>query len=184
MPAEQPEHTVRNKYEGDTWQLESTAEEAEGLTWNFRAAVEEKLASFGFDEDLAYRFASAAKEGVENAIIHGNLGMPSEKRFIGNYMGEMKQREVDPENQMKKVMLHWGFNQATGEVSLAIVDEGPGFDLGQLPESITLEDVRTIGMRGIFLMRNFLGKENVLFEKNEEGKNEVRLLAHLPYAHG
>jgi len=70
----------------------------------------------------------ATMEATNNAIIHGNKSDPN-----------------------KQVQVH--IEKANGELSIRIVDQGPGFDHLNVPDPTAPENREKINGRGIFLMQ-------------------------------
>ena len=71
----------------------------------------------------------ALREALLNAVIHGNKEDPSKHVFL-------------------RVRCH-----TDGEVSMAILDEGAGFEIDSVPDPTIPEHLMSIHGRGIYLMR-------------------------------
>ena len=80
----------------------------------------------------------ALREALANAIIHGNH-----------------------ENPGKHV--HVRFRCNPDEVSIAVKDEGRGFDLNEMPDPTAPENIGSCHGRGIYLMKAFM--DEVRFEE-------------------
>jgi len=100
--------------------------------------VDEALAEAGVDEDARHWLGLALREGVANAIKHGNAQDP-EKRV-----------EVDLELQ-------------PGEAVLRIADEGTGFDPDEIKDPLAPENRFRADGRGIFYMRKFMDEVRYSF---------------------
>jgi serine/threonine-protein kinase RsbW len=87
----------------------------------------------------------ALREALANAIIHGNH-----------------------ENPRKQVYVHCCFKP--DEVSIAIMDEGLGFDINKVADPAAPENTGSVHGRGIYLMKAFM--DEVRFE---EGGVVVRM---------
>ena len=87
----------------------------------------------------------ALREALANAIIHGNH-----------------------ENPRKHV--HVRFRCNPDEVSIAVKDEGRGFDINEMPDPTAPENIGSGHGRGIYLMKAFM--DDVRFE---EGGVEVHM---------
>jgi serine/threonine-protein kinase RsbW len=87
----------------------------------------------------------ALREALANAVIHGNR-----------------------ENPQKHVHIHCCCKR--DEVSIAVKDEGRGFDLNKVPDPTALENTSSDHGRGIYLMKAFM--DEVRFE---EGGVVVRM---------
>ena len=81
----------------------------------------------------------ALREALANAIIHGNH-----------------------ENPRKHV--HVRFRCNPDEVSIAVKDEGRGFDINEMPDPTAPENIGSGHGRGIYLMKAFM--DEVRFEED------------------
>ena len=88
----------------------------------------------GNEEDIAI----ALREGLANAVIHGNHEDAGKQVYVGCRGG-------------------------TGEISIVIRDEGEGFDIGKVPDPTTPENIGSSHGRGIYLMRAVM--DEVRFER-------------------
>jgi serine/threonine-protein kinase RsbW len=73
----------------------------------------------------------ALREALANAIIHGNH-----------------------ENPRKHVYVHCCFKR--DEVSIAVKDEGRGFDINEVADPTAAENTRSVHGRGIYLIKAFM----------------------------
>lgn len=104
--------------------------------------LETALRSRGVPESIVSDMAIATTELVNNAIVHGN------KR-----------------DATKKVILSLQITEA--EVVIRVVDQGEGFDPGQVPDPLAQENLlREVG-RGIFIARSLM--DDVRYERNPGG---------------
>ena len=78
--------------------------------------------------DLYGKILIATIEGVNNAMVHGN------KLDIN------KTVKID-------------FTVVNGKLTIAIEDQGPGFDFNSIPDPTMPENIENISGRGVFLMR-------------------------------
>src|SRR3989442_15216402 len=78
----------------------------------------------------------ALREALANAIIHGNH-----------------------ENPRKHV--HVRFRCNPDEVSIAVKDEGRGFDINEMPDPAAPENIGSVHGRGISLMKAFMDEKKV-----------------------
>jgi len=88
----------------------------------------------GNEEDIEI----ALREALANAVIHGNHEDPGKHVYIGCSGG-------------------------TDEVSIVIRDEGEGFDIAEVPDPTTPENIKFSHPRGIYLMRTLM--DEVRFER-------------------
>ena len=119
------------------------------------AAAEEIGKLAGFDAEEALNLGLAVREGVINAIKHGNAADP--RRRVGI---ELEGRDDG--------------------VRVRIVDEGPGFDPAATPDPTAEENLLTPEGRGLLMMRAFVdevefhcregrGMELVLTKRRQDG---------------
>ncbi len=103
----------------------------------------------GFDEDDLMKIGMAVREGMVNAVVHGN-------RYSGN----------------KRVRFSIAHNAE--RFSITIADEGEGFDFENLPDPLAPENLLRTSGRGIFLIRSFM--DDVLLRHLDAGGTEVVLV--------
>jgi len=89
---------------------------------------------------------TALREGLANAILHGNRNDPR-----------------------KKVRVHCGC-EAAGGIRITITDEGSGFDSSKLPDPTVGENLAFGHGRGLFLIRRLM--DEVTFEN---GGRQIRM---------
>lgn len=106
--------------------------------------------SNGCGEEPCTAIELSLREALANAIIHGNGSNPS------------KRVTVDC------------FRQGDGSIMIVVRDEGPGFDLKDIPNPTAPENVYRSGGRGIFLIRHFM--DHVEFN---DGGREIRMKKNL-----
>lgn len=123
------------------------------------------------DEAERLRASVALEEALTNAVHHGNLEVSSELREGDDrqyYQLIAKRRQQDPYRYRH---VHVYVHMSDTEARFVIRDEGPGFDVSQLPDPTDPENLERAGGRGIMLMRTFMDD----VEYNEEG-NEVTMV--------
>jgi serine/threonine-protein kinase RsbW len=113
----------------------------------------------GFDEDSMHWVGVAVRESVINAIKHGN---------------------GSDERKMVHVEFASSGSPETGELVIAVRDEGQGFDPESLADPLAPENMLKSSGRGIFLMRNFM--DDVSLRRIPEGGMEVRMVKKLARA--
>lgn len=102
----------------------------------------------GFDEEEQFRISLAVREGVINAVQHGNRA-----------------------DEQKKVEL--GIEMAGGGLQFIITDEGEGFDPARIPDPREDERLLASSGRGLFLMRTFM--DDVQIEPTKSGGTRLIL---------
>jgi CheY-like chemotaxis protein/anti-sigma regulatory factor (Ser/Thr protein kinase) len=123
--------------------------------------------------------AVALEEALFNAMFHGNLELPRdevrEARSLANHQKFIqtvnKRREESPYCE-RKAVLRAIFTPH--ELRFIIRDEGPGFDLAEVPERGDMILDQSCG-RGLVLMKNFM--DNVTYDRE---KNELTLIKYPP----
>ena len=105
----------------------------------------------GFDEDTRSGISMAVREGMINAVLHGNAYDPA-----------------------KRVNLT--FEQSGRELTVTIADQGKGFVPEEVPDPLAPENLLKQSGRGIFLMRTFM--DEVRFRKLNCG-TEITLIKRL-----
>jgi serine/threonine-protein kinase RsbW len=96
-------------------------------------AIAEKL---GFDEDDLHKIGIALREGMVNAVVHGN-----------QYSAE------------KQVFL--AVSSQEGNITVTIRDQGSGFDVSKVPDPLAEENLLRESGRGILLMQAFMDEFQV-----------------------
>jgi serine/threonine-protein kinase RsbW len=107
----------------------------------------------GFDEDGRDHICMAVREGVINAFRYGN-----------------------EERREKKI--HVVFEIQPEKLIVSILDEGPGFDLSEIPDPLAEENLLKTSGRGIFLMRAFMDEFEV--RRPRSGGAELVMTKRLP----
>lgn len=95
----------------------------------------------GFDEDTTHWIILAVREGISNAIKHGN------RCDIG-----------------KKVVVRMSYDN--NEFTVAIEDEGDGFDPTQVQNPLLPENLLKSTGRGIFYIKSFMDEVKFEFKQN------------------
>ena len=96
----------------------------------------------GFDEDSTHWIILAVREGISNAIKHGNKC-----------------------DERKKVLIRLAYESK--ELSVSIEDEGNGFDPSRVENPLLPENLLKSTGRGIFYIRNFM--DDVRYEFKNHG---------------
>ncbi len=132
-----------------SYRMESTLESVNKA----EEMADQMAARAGLDEDTRGGFSMAVREGMINAILHGN--------------------QYDP---AKRVNLTFERNQQ--ELIVTITDEGKGFIPEEVPDPLAPENLLKQSGRGIFLMRTFM--DEVRFRKLDPG-TEISLIKRLQH---
>src|SRR6185437_321036 len=106
----------------------------------------------GFDEGDIHKIGMAVREGVINAYNYGNEHDRQKKILLAV--------DLDPE----KMVIH-------------VLDAGHGFELAEVPDPLTEENLLRTSGRGIFLMRAFMDEFSV--QHAPSGGAELVMAKHL-----
>lgn len=107
-----------------------------------------------FDIDLT-RLSICLNESLTNAVVHGNLEVPSSlKEDDWSVFEEMvEKRESTPEYADRKVLVDYQVDES--QLKFKIQDQGAGFDPSKLPDPNDPLAMLSSG-RGIMLIRTFM----------------------------
>jgi serine/threonine-protein kinase RsbW len=104
----------------------------------------------GFDEDTTHWIILAVREGISNAIKHGN------KCDI-----------------LKKVVVRMTYDK--NQLDVVIEDEGGGFDLSQVQNPLLPENLLKSTGRGIFYIKSFMDDVQYEFKSNMSQGTVLRM---------
>ncbi len=96
----------------------------------------------------------ALTEAINNAVVHGNLGLGSELKESGDWEGfeqELKRRQADP--ALSARCLHIVVDIEPNQLQVVIEDEGEGFDAETLADPTDPAALLNCSGRGVMLMR-------------------------------
>ncbi len=114
-------------------------------------------ASAGFDEDDCHKIGMSVREGVINAYRYGNDSQRGKKIYLV-------------------------FELALDKLVIHVIDQGPGFNLADVPDPLAEENLLKTSGRGIFLMRSFMDEFEVL--RGRQGGAEVVMAKRYPASRG
>ncbi len=102
------------------------------------------------------QWALCLGEALNNAIIHGNLEVPSslKEESWDDFQEMVEQREAQPEYGGKSVTLTCQLTHQRLEI--AVQDQGKGFNPQELPGPTDPENLLSTTGRGVFLIRMFM----------------------------
>jgi serine/threonine-protein kinase RsbW len=124
---------------------------------DFVQVVSERVSQMaGLDEDSIHWVDVAVRESVINAIKHGNR-----------------------EDADKLVFVEFLFlpQVQPTELVIRVVDQGSGFELGEVSDPLAPENLLKSSGRGIFFMRSFM--DDLVLQRAPEGGMEVRMVKKL-----
>jgi serine/threonine-protein kinase RsbW len=110
----------------------------------------------GMDEDAVHWVGVAVREGVINAIKHGNR-----------------------EDVAKRVTIEFAFEPdgTADALVVSVTDQGSGFEPEAVADPLAPENVLKSSGRGIFFMRSFM--DDISLRRVPEGGMEVRMVKRL-----
>jgi len=124
---------------------------------DFVQLVSDRLGSMaGLDEDAIHWVGVAVREGVINAIKHGNR-----------------------EDVAKRVTIEFALEPdgTTDALVVRVTDQGSGFEVNSVADPLAPENVLKSSGRGIFFMRSFM--DDISLRRVPEGGMEVRMVKKL-----
>lgn len=113
------------------------------------AAVAEFLSRTGLAEDVIFGIDMAVREGIANAVIHGN--------------------KLD-----EKKVVSIRVIRSPDSLEINVRDQGQGFDPETVSDPTKEENILKTSGRGIFFMRNFM--DQVEWSVHPDGGTELRLM--------
>jgi len=130
------------------------------------------------DQNGLIRVAVALREALTNAILHGNLEISSELRERDDhaYTDLIKSRQH--EEPFDDRVVHISAKETRNEARYVIRDEGPGFDIDNLPDPTDPSNLEKVSGRGMLLIRTFMdevrhnarGNEITMVKRRDKGK--------------
>ena len=108
------------------------------------------------DETARIQVAVALREAIVNAMLHGNLELPStlkEEDPVAHDRLRDERRALPPWRDRR---VHVTVTESPDDVTYVVRDEGAGFDLSTLPDPTDLANLERTSGRGLFLIRTFM----------------------------
>ncbi|QDS90897.1 putative transcriptional regulatory protein TcrX [Rosistilla ulvae] len=122
------------------------------------ARLEAPLVELGIvTEATRMHIGIALDEALRNAMIHGNLEVPSSLRdeSCGQaYIDLIQARLKDEQYASRRVNVSLTANPE--QAVFVITDQGPGFDVNSLPDPTDPENWEAVSGRGLLLIRSFM----------------------------
>jgi len=125
----------------------------------------------GSDDTGLIQMTMALREGLLNAMEHGNLELDSALRERDDHSYHDLQRERRTQQPYSDRRVHVTSRQTRGAATFVIRDEGPGFDVSTLPDPTDPANLEKRSGRGLLLMRAFMSE----VKHNDRG-NELTLV--------
>ncbi len=146
-------HSPNGRMTAETKRIEVTLEtllESVGLAEEISLRI---AGATGFSDDDCHKIGMSVREGVINAIQYGN--------------GEQRDKKI-----------YLTFELAPEKLVVHVLDQGPGFDLADVPDPLAEENLLKTSGRGIFLMRSFMDEFEV--HRGRQGGAEVVMAKRYP----
>ena len=133
------------------------------------ARIEAVLVELGlFDEGERMQIAMALDEAMLNAIIHGNLEVPSSLREEEEgvpYFKLIEDRLNDPKYANRRMTV--AIDATAEQATFRITDEGPGYDPTSLTDATDAEHIEGVGGRGMLMIDAFMDEVQLNARGNE-----------------
>lgn len=140
------------------------------------AYLQDDLARIGFgDDQVRSHIGTALLEALSNAMIHGNLEVSSDLRIGDSTPYQQLIEERRHSEPWSTRHIHCSAKQSPSQVSYVIRDEGPGFDISQLPDPTRPETMLKAQGRGLFLIHAFMDEV-----RHNEAGNQIELTKWAP----
>ena len=108
------------------------------------------------DETSRIQVSVALREAIVNAMLHGNLGMSSDLKEADPDAHDRLAEERRNLSPYRERRVRVTMTEKPGEVTYVVSDDGPGFDLGTVPDPTDLANLERTSGRGLFLIRTFM----------------------------
>ena len=109
------------------------------------------------DEMTSMNVSVALDEALRNAMVHGNLEVPSELRDEDGgkaYIDLIAERRLQEPYASRKVTIELRADR--DEAAIIVTDEGPGFDASMLSDPTSPDNWEDVGGRGLLLINAFM----------------------------
>jgi CheY-like chemotaxis protein len=140
------------------------------------AYVEDSLERLGFgNKTMRGQIGVCLMEALSNAMIHGNLEIDATLRrhdrdAFDRQLHERREREPWASRRVRCEA-----RESPTRAEYVVADQGPGFDVGALPDPTNPANLLEVGGRGVMLMRTIM--DEVSFS---DGGSQVMLVRHAP----
>jgi anti-sigma regulatory factor (Ser/Thr protein kinase) len=108
------------------------------------------------DRPTATRVGVALEEAMVNAIVHGNLEVSSDLRQDDESAYERAIADRRSRSPFAERRVRLTARLSRSDAVCVVEDEGPGFDVAQVPDPTAGGNLFQVGGRGILLMRSFM----------------------------
>jgi CheY-like chemotaxis protein/anti-sigma regulatory factor (Ser/Thr protein kinase) len=119
--------------------------------------LETRLAAVALvDESSRIQVSVALREAIVNAMLHGNLGMESSLKESDPDAHDKLAEERRKTSPYSERRVRVTVTETPDVVTYVVSDDGPGFDLGTVPDPTDPANLERTSGRGLFLIRTFM----------------------------
>ena len=108
------------------------------------------------DESSRIQISVALREAIVNAMLHGNLGMSSSLKESDPDAHDKLADERRKTSPYRERRVRVTVTESPDAVTYVVSDDGPGFDLGTVPDPTDPANLERTSGRGLFLIRTFM----------------------------
>ncbi len=108
------------------------------------------------DETSRIQVSVALREAIVNAMLHGNLGMSSTLKESDPDAHDKLAEERRKLSPYRERRVRVTVTETPDAVTYLVSDDGPGFDLGTIPDPTDPANLERTSGRGLFLIRTFM----------------------------
>ncbi len=108
------------------------------------------------DESSRIQITVALREAIVNAMLHGNLGLSSTLKEADAAAHDELAEERRKLSPYRERRVRVTVTETPNDVTYAVSDDGPGFDLGTVPDPTDPANLERTSGRGLFLIRTFM----------------------------
>lgn len=121
------------------------------------AFVEEGLERLGFgSKSLRSQIGVCLTEALANAMVHGNLEVDGALRRDDRDAFDRQVRERREQEPYASRRVRCEAHESATEVCYTVADDGPGFDVDELPDPTEPANLLAVSGRGVMLMRTIM----------------------------
>lgn len=108
------------------------------------------------DETSRIQVSVALREAIVNAMLHGNLELPSTLKESDPDAHDRLAEERRCLSPYLERRVRVTLSESPGAVTYVVSDDGPGFDLTTIPDPTDPANLERTSGRGLFLIRTFM----------------------------
>jgi CheY-like chemotaxis protein/anti-sigma regulatory factor (Ser/Thr protein kinase) len=155
MQEERSQQTLRSRLVArqETYRVEPDLTVLMALSRHLRHFIGD---AWRLDKTSQIRIGTAIEEALLNAYYHGTLEVSSDHKDIDadDFQRIAEERRLQSPYRERKIEVR--IQLTSGAVTIAVRDEGPGFDPQSLPDPLDPLNQDRLSGRGVMLMRSFM----------------------------